>query len=345
MSINQFEVKIHKMGSGFYQCKFFDPKTSTRIRKRFPSLKDARVFKKSLETQVLSKGENVFSDLRISQAMQNFIERFPGTKVRKRPSYFKSFIDTFGIYKVVELSQTDLRQWLLDTKSKGDLSDKTLNNIRSQFFGFFQYLIEEDYLTKNPIQGIRFNRNAPPKRSRVVLSIGEVREILENSKTFSSETLYPYLSCVAHTGARKEEITSLHRKDVDFETGLIHLRKTKNGKERFVRISPILEKVLRDHLASHNHHMLFTTFGHDNNSSSDGDLSKLMKKFKEFFPMVKNEWGSHALRHSFAYNFLKKGGKMYQLQAILGHSSINVTVDLYGQLEAQDIECPSPYEP
>ena len=70
-----------------------------------------------------------------------------------------------------------------------------------------------------------------------------------------------------------------------------------------------------------------------------------MDKFKAFFPLEnKDNWGSHSLRHSFAYNFLKQGGRMYQLQAILGHRSIGVTVDLYGQLQAQDIDCPSPYE-
>ena len=35
---------------------------------------------------------------------------------------------------------------------------------------------------------------------------------------------------------------------------------------------------------------------------------------------------------------------MYQVQAILGHRGIQTTVDLYGQLQAQDIENPSPYE-
>ena len=69
-----------------------------------------------------------------------------------------------------------------------------------------------------------------------------------------------------------------------------------------------------------------------------------MIKFKVYFPIENKDWGSHSLRHSFAYNFLKKGGNMYQLQAILGHRSIDVTVDLYGQLQAQDVENPSPYE-
>ena len=338
-----FEVKIHKMEEGFFQCKFKDPKTGDRIRKRFPSLKEAKNFKKLTESQVNSKGENVFSDLRISQAMKDYLEHFPGSNVRDRKNHFKSFIDTFGTYKVPELTHNDLRKWLLNTKAQSDLSEKTLNGICSQFFGFFQYLTEEDYLTKNPMKGIRFNRHAPPRRTRVVFSIGEVREILENAKTFSPKILYPYLSCVAHTGARREEIVSLNREDVDFETGLIHLKVTKNGRQRYVRISPILEGVLKEHLASHNYDPLLIK-ADGTRLNSHGELQRLMDKFKEFFPMSKVDWGSHSLRHSFAYNFLKKSGKMYQLQAILGHRSIDVTVDLYGQLQAQDIECPSPYE-
>jgi len=35
---------------------------------------------------------------------------------------------------------------------------------------------------------------------------------------------------------------------------------------------------------------------------------------------------------------------MYQLQAILGHKSIDVTVDTYGQIAAQDVENACPYE-
>lgn len=344
MNLNQFEVKIHKMETGFFQCKFKDPKNGDRIRKRFQTLKEAKNFKKLTEAQVNSKGENVFSDLRVSQAMKDYLEHFPGSNVRDRKNHFKSFVDTFGTYKVAELNHNDLRKWLLNTKVKLDLSEKTLNNISSQFFGFFEYLTEEDYLAKNPIKGIRFNRHATPRRTRIVFSVGEVREILANSKTFSPNVLYPYLSCVAHTGARREEIVSLNRGDVDFETGLIHLTKTKNGRERFVKISPILEGVLREHLASHKYDPLLVTI-EGKRLNSNGELARLMNKFKEFFPMSKNDWGSHSLRHSFAYNFLKKSGKMYQLQAILGHRSIDVTVDLYGQLQAQDIECPSPYEP
>ena len=55
------------------------------------------------------------------------------------------------------------------------------------------------------------------------------------------------------------------------------------------------------------------------------------------------KWTYHDLRHSYAHNFLKRGGKMYQLQAILGHKSIQMTIDLYWQLRAADVEAISLY--
>lgn len=66
------------------------------------------------------------------------------------------------------------------------------------------------------------------------------------------------------------------------------------------------------------------------------------KSFLKLFPDQK-EWRFHDLRHSFAYNFLKNGGEMYQLKAILGHKSIKMTVDYYGSFKAVDVENVSPY--
>lgn len=52
----------------------------------------------------------------------------------------------------------------------------------------------------------------------------------------------------------------------------------------------------------------------------------------------------HDLRHSFAFNFINKGGHMNQLQAILGHKQIGLTVNLYGNFKAQNVSKASPFE-
>lgn len=336
-----FDVKIYKTGDGHFQTKFLDPKTGRRKRKRFSSLKEAKSHKVDIEAKIKNKGLSAFSDLRISSAMKLYIEKFPNSIVRERKNHFKDFIDKFGAHKVSELNTNDLMPWFSTRKEAGNLSEKTMNQVRSQFYGFFEFLTEEDHIRRNPIQKIRFKRYDNPRRPRIVLSIEEVIEVLNNAKTFSPNILYPYLYTVAHTGARRSEVLRLQREDVDFKTGLIHLKRTKNGHQRFVRMSGSLQKLLEEQLAGHKeNHVLLSKKG---SALQRSELTKLINKFKHYFPNGKN-WGCHSLRHSFAYNFLKKGGEMYQLQAILGHRGIQVTVDLYGQLQAQDIENPSPYE-
>ena len=341
MNTQQFEVKIHQMGSGHIQAKFFDPKTGKRKRKRFTTLKDAKDFKKSTESRVNSKGVNTFNDLRLAQAMMTYLEAFPASNVRNRKNHFKSFIDRFGIYRVTEITINDLKEWFQIRKSADNLSELTVSAIRSQFYCFFQYLVDENYLTLNPLDKIKFKRYDIPRRKRVIMSVNEVLKVLETAKVFSPDLLYPYLAVAAHTGARRGEVVKLNRSDIDFETGLIHFRETKNSHERFVRISPTLKFILEEQLAKHDQLPLILNEVGERLGRSK--ITRHMTKFKAYFPNGK-EWGSHGLRHSFAYNFLKKGGKMYQLQAILGHRSIDVTVDLYGQLQAQDVECPSPYD-
>ncbi len=335
-----FDVKIYRKSDGNFQTKYLDPKTGKRKRKQFQTLKEAKLYKSEVEIGLQTKGLSAFSDLRISQVMKSYIELFPNSTVRSRKNQFSSFIEAFGSHRVSELNENDLRAWFESIKRLGDLSELTLNQIRSQFFGFFEFLGNENHIRLNPLKKIRFKRYDNPKRPRVVLSVEEVREVLENAKTFDDKTLYPYLYTLANTGARRSEILKLEREDVDFSTGLIHLKHTKNGRPRFIKMSPRLKEVLKTKLDSHEYLWVFENeFG---KALHKAELSRLTHKFNAFFPMDK-KWTCHSLRHSFAYNFLKAGGEMYQLQAILGHQGIQVTVDLYGQLKSQDIENPSPY--
>ncbi|MBF0315789.1 MAG: tyrosine-type recombinase/integrase [Oligoflexia bacterium] len=60
--------------------------------------------------------------------------------------------------------------------------------------------------------------------------------------------------------------------------------------------------------------------------------------------MHQKKWRTHDLRHSFCYNALLKGKKMYQIQSILGHRSVQLTIDLYGHLKSISIDDPSPFD-
>lgn len=46
----------------------------------------------------------------------------------------------------------------------------------------------------------------------------------------------------------------------------------------------------------------------------------------------------HVARHTFATNWLRKGGRLETLSIVMGHRSIRTTFDLYGHLDTRDVE-------
>ena len=61
---------------------------------------------------------------------------------------------------------------------------------------------------------------------------------------------------------------------------------------------------------------------------------KLLCKSLGFDPPARTV---HAMRHSFAVNYLRKGGSVFHLQKVLGHSTLDMT-RLYAQLVTADLQ-------
>ncbi len=333
---------IYELHDGRFQASYINPITKKRKRHKFDKARDAQQFKAQVEREFLSKTYGYFMETYVGQLIEQHLKDHPESKLNERENVFRSFFNEFSKYKMNELTRQSLKNWFDKIQTENDYSERTLNTIKSQINWLFRPLVDDGLIEESPLNKIKFRRIVPPRRPRVVLSVDEVNQILKNAESFSLNGLFPFLSTVAHTGARRGEVLRLTREDVDFGTGLIHIKKSKNGRERFIRMSPSIASILRIQMEHVGGHSLFIN-ERGVKLNSNKELTRLMNKFKAFFPMDK-DWGCHSLRHSFAYNFLMKGGQMYQLQAILGHRSIDVTVDLYGQLQAQDIACPSPYE-
>lgn len=334
------KVRIHKLKNGRIQTCFLDPKTGKKKRSQFSSIREAREHQRELEQRFSSMGISAFSNERVGSLMKFHMEKMPTTKVARNKKLFRAFLDGFADHRISQITKGDMHAWFLNYKVEHRLSEKTLCNFKTQINHFFLFLVNENILTINPLDGFKFRQNVPATRPRIVLSIQEVEKLIACAKLFSPNILYPFLYTMAHTGARKGEMLKLKRENVDFSTGLIHLRCTKNGLDRSVKMVPQLVELMKAHLASHTSESVFinsvgTPFGRE-------QVERLVQRFKHEFPMEKN-WTLHALRHSLAYNFLKAGGAMQQVQAILGHRHIGTTVDVYGQVAAQDVDKPSPY--
>lgn len=335
------KISIHKMKDGKFQTCFICPKTGQKKRNKFPSMKEAKLYKTQLEFRYKEKGTHAFFRHPISFLMKYHIEKCPNTKVAGRKMHFIDFLETFGNHNVTDLEISDLRAWLEKIKKERGVSDKTLNGIKHQLNYFFHFLVDEGILKSNPLSKIIYRRDGPLRRQRVILSVSEVDKILMQAKRYDPWLVYPYIYFMAHTGVRRQELLKLKRVDIDLEVGLATFRNTKNGTDRTIKLPQGVLNLLKKHLNQHESEYLICN--RDNSKVIDGVMYDRFRRFKRHFPHKKN-WTFHSLRHSLAHNFLLEGGEMYQLQAILGHKNINMTIDLYGQLKAQQISNYSPYK-
>jgi integrase/recombinase XerD len=138
------------------------------------------------------------------------------------------------------------------------------------------------------------------------------------------------------TGMRASELINLRLQDVDMKRNSVRVM-GKGNKERAVPISSRTGQALWRYLAQRDQRRpldaVFIT-------SSGGPLSRrdLYHRLNE----IGNRAGvpnthPHRFRHTFAINYLRNGGDVYTLQAILGHSTLEM-VRHYARIAQTDVE-------
>lgn len=137
------------------------------------------------------------------------------------------------------------------------------------------------------------------------------------------------------TGLRVAEILNLSREDVDFENFALRV-KGKGNKHRTVPISIELRKNLYRHMARHDFPLVFCTL-------QGSSLSKrnLLRDFKELcvaLGITGVRCSFHTLRHTFAVFYLRKGGNLFYLSKILGHTSVKTTERYLQSLGIEDLQ-------
>ena len=145
------------------------------------------------------------------------------------------------------------------------------------------------------------------------------------------------------TGMRASEIFSLRWSDAMFNEGLLAVRaKLKGGKMRYVPMPPELACELRRFLpkpAKGNVHfissILIPGYSRPRRVRRVGGSVWMEVSKTSSIQRIKN-FRSHDLRHTFASWYMMKGGDLYELAKILGHSNIKMT-ERYAKLARQHI--------
>lgn len=194
---------------------------------------------------------------------------------------------------------------------------------------FLTWLHENEYLAEK----LRIKLLKQEKKVMRSFTDYELKQIVSyRPKRLTGARLHGLLCTLIDTGCRIEEVITMRRNNVDFDSMLIKVV-GKGSKERVVPISIELRRILSRFLNRHEFDYVFP--------SRDGKKLNYKNVYREFQDLCKklkiDHEGFHCFRRTFARNYVKRGGNLIYLQAALGHSKLETT-RIYVEVETDDLK-------
>ncbi|MCD5464891.1 site-specific integrase [Lactobacillus delbrueckii subsp. bulgaricus] len=208
----------------------------------------------------------------------------------------------------------------------------------------FEFAKRLDYCKDNPVKQIIMPKaTSRPRRdiSTNYYNRDELQQFLQAAKEVGSRT-YVFFLLLATTGLRKGEALALDWSDIDYDQGKISVTKTlayglggKYGIQppktkagiRTVPLTDQMAAVLKDYHSDLCPHLFHTL---------DGDYLRLSKPDQWLQAVYKHDPDLrqiriHGFRHTFASLLITADPsiKPTDVQAILGHESIDITMEIY----------------
>jgi len=246
----------------------------------------------------------------------------------------KHLLPYFGDKRLCDIGTADVQAFVME-KAQAGLAWNTVKNLRNLVSRILRTAVEWNYLTSNPVRGVRLPAKQLP-RPRRMITVEQLRTLLlelpEPARTMA-------LLC-AFTGVRAGELLALRWRHVDFERGVLQVRESVHrGKfgppktRSSVRELPLGNVVLAALLA---HRKRAGQFSPDDllfPSRKETALCRNNLLRRVVYPaceranIPKVSW--HSLRHLHATLLSEAGESLKVAQTQLGHADLQTTLGVY----------------
>jgi integrase len=299
----------------------------------------------------------------VGQYLDHWLEHT--LKAKAKPRSYESFSTIARLHIKPSLGKIQLHklapqhiQKLLDEKSKKGLSPQTVTNIRTVLRSALSQAMKWNLVSRNSAAFV----NAPriPHKRIEPLNPTHARKLLETAKGGRYEAIYT----VALTlGMRRGEVLGLRWSDIDFDGRAIRvnqsvqrlstgsdegkkseLRATEtktDGSRRTIALPDSVVRSLRAHRARQAQDRLAAGMSWKDQdlvfTNRSGRPIEPILLHRDYKALLKNAGlpatlRFHDLRHSAASLLLAQGVHPRAIMELLGHSSITVTMNVYGHV-------------
>jgi integrase len=233
----------------------------------------------------------------------------------------------------LRLITKDAVQCFLNAKARSGLSWKTVKHVRTAFGTIIEAAVKDDFMADNPVRRTRLPRRSPVEE-KTPIELETVKELIEKL----SEPSCSIAALLARTGLRIGELLALRWQDIDLLKGLLSVNQTvyeghfdEPKSKRSKRRIPLGPKCVEVLAALKRTEATPSTlvFSARNGSplSRRNLLNRQLKPAAKALKLTGVNW--HWFRHAHATLLDSTGAPIGTTQALLGHSSSEITRGTY----------------
>lgn len=221
---------------------------------------------------------------------------------------------------IKQITTDDLRMYLDDYQKRSGASKVTIDNIRRILSSFFSWLEDEDYIVKSPVR--RIHKVKTCKMVKETYSDEALELMRDKSECIRDLAI---IDILASTGMRVGELVRLNRADIDFENRECIVL-GKGNKQRKVYFDARTKIHLQSYLRTRtdDNEALFVSlqrpFDRLQISGVEIRLRELGRKLEI------DKVHPHKFRRTLATMAIDKGMPIEQVQQLLGHQSVDTTL-------------------
>lgn len=234
-------------------------------------------------------------------------------------STIRNVLDAVG-KEAKQVTTEDIRLYLDRYQTETSVSKVTIDNIRRILSSFFSWLEAEDYIIKNPMK--RIHKVKTCKTVKETYS-DEALELMRDHAECDRDLAI--IDTLASTGMRVGELIKLNRDDINFvDRECVVLGK--GNKQRKVYFDARTKIHLQRYLASRtdDNPALFVTLQKPHNRLQISGVEIRLRTLGQQLNL--NKVHPHKFRRTLATMAIDKGMPIEQVQQLLGHQSVDTTL-------------------
>lgn len=273
----------------------------------------------------------------------------PSTRKAVISKFNRRILPHFAKLKIKDISKAYCQEVI----NKIAKEIKSVENFKMYINQIFEHAMRMDLINKNPVKGVVIPKNhtahLAKEKEKNYFNKHQLINFLDIVKKSYTIQDYVLFHLLAFTGGRKGEILALHWNDIDFKKKTISLNKTlfhesdqysfltskTANSRRLISIDESTLAILRKFRTEQSGRQIINI-----NKKNDLVLSRFdgtplrlaypNDKLKEITKQFNlHSITIHGLRHTHASLLFEAGASIKEVQERLGHSDINMTMNIY----------------